>query len=163
MNNLRNKLKVLIKVTSNEDSNIEISKISSVVSQYGVEDTNLLDSQIAQSLNFNNLIYLPQGTFYFSIKIYLFRDETDTVLIINNYEKNSLLKFLFDNNKKKFIKKKYNTFLLMNLSSNLDFYYKFINFKKTIRGTLLSYRQRDKMKSRKINFRRKIKKNTYEE
>ena len=70
---------------------------------------------------------------------------------------------MFDNNKKKFIKKKYNTFLLMNLSSNLDFYYKFINFKKTIRGTLLSYRQRDIMKSRKINFRRKIKKNTYEE
>ena len=47
--NIRNKIKILVKISIKNDL-VTISKISSTVSQYGIEDTTLLDLKLNEML-----------------------------------------------------------------------------------------------------------------
>lgn len=163
MQNLRNKLKILIKI-STDDSKVEVSKISSIISQYGVEDSGLLDNYIEKELNLP-LIATDElkFKFFFSFNILIFRNDFDTLLILQKFQLGSLIKFLLDLKKVKYINNTYNCFLLFNLSFlNLD-YINFLNLKKNFYGTIRTYKFREKMKARKINFRRKLRKNMFNE
>ena len=103
MDNVRNKLKILVKISAAEDKPLEIAKIAPIVSQYGVEDTAVLDEVFLDFFEVNGVNLPKNFTFYSSANLYLFRDECDSVFIINNYEKNSLIKFFLDKKKKFFL------------------------------------------------------------
>lgn len=89
--NVRNKIKVLLKISYNLESyEYKISKLSPIVSQYGVEDTNLLDSVVNFRLDplLSDLInpnLLKVEEFYLPILIVLFRDETETEFFFTSF------------------------------------------------------------------------------
>ena len=102
--------------------------------------------------------------FFLPIYIILFRDETETEIFFLMPSQQKLLNSYFD---KKIQFNSYLLFLMASLSKfdnflefkNYNFYY---NFLKNLKGVLKSFKNRDFLKNRKINFRRKVQKESYD-
>ena len=102
---------------------------------------------------------LNLNEFYVPIILNINRDDVETEITIIPLLKNFLLKLFFD---KKISFFKFNLFLInfLSLKSHI-FYLDLIKSLPSSYGLLLTFKNRDFFKSRKINFRRKIKKNLF--
>lgn len=161
--NIRNQIKLLLKVKVNNDMTIDFSKLSSSLSQYGIEEANLIDFYVnsffknnRNLINFDNIF---NSTYIFiPLQLIIFRDDLETTIKIFFFDQKFLIKLLLDKNIKF---TKFNIFLLSSLSQKRNFYKNYFALLSNFKGFYYSFKNRDILKARKINFRRKLKKDTY--
>lgn len=162
--NVRNKIKLLLKFSKKNDL-IQISSVSSIVSQYSIEDANLLDSFISDFFYDYDFDNLNLNEFVLPINIVIFRDETETELNFFSFSKIQMIKLVLDGKVK--INSRFSYFYFASLLKRkfffLNKYSYFLNFLRSVKGTEKTFKNREFLKSRKINFRRKVKKDTYDE
>ena len=161
--NVRNKIKILLKFSKKEDF-FHMASISSTISQQSIEDANLLDSFINDFFIEFDFKGVELDEFIIPATIIIFRDETETEINFFYFSKLQVLKILSDLEMK--IDNEFLYFYLGTLFKkkyfNLNKYSYFLNFFKTIKGQVKTLKNRAFLKSRKINFRRKIKKDSYD-
>ncbi len=163
--NIRNQIKLLLKVKVNNDMTIDFSKLSSSLSQYGIEEANLIDfyvSNFFKNISLKKLIKFDSAfssiSIFIPLQLIIFRDDLETVIKIFFFDQKFLVKHLLDKNLKF---TKFTIFLLTVLSQKRNFYKNYFSLLFSFKGFYFSFKNRDLLKARKINFRRKLKKDTY--
>ncbi len=163
--NIRNQIKLLIKIKVNNDMELEVSKVSSALSQYGIEEANLIDFYInnffkdilnVKKINLNS--FFINKELFLPLQLIIFRDDLETFIKIFFFDKKFLIKNMLDN---KLLFTEFNIFLINSLGQKNNFYSSFFKNLSSYKGFFFSFKNRDFLKARKINFRRKIKENSY--
>lgn len=183
---VRKNLKFILKVQFDDEENALIDKISPILNQLGMDETNLLDDfvytffslrfqpefdeDITFSASFKYLIWRKRSLYHhLMVKPLIFYE------FCYKYQKN-LLNFLDsyrDSTPSEWRKKLFSSFSLFffflegtTWNPDTGFFFSFPKFKNSFSsyfGIGRSYSRREEMLGRKINFRRKIRKKRFED
>lgn len=179
---IKKRIKILVQASVIENL-FSFNKISHILSQYNVFESHMVDDfllKISKNMNFNlnskDLTWQFIGVIKIPIIIDIYKKKYKTEILICGLDFSSLLKRLMDrrlklkkhNKSKRRNLDKYSIFELfkVNLINNLFFInissFNYIKFKKkffALKFISLNLKDRVFMKSRKINFKRKDRKN----